>query len=248
MCSVFFAYALTFYSLYLDTEIPPIMKKSFLSTFIKSAFVAVIIPFAFSAQANEALKDINNMKTISISEGKDYTVIANPINTTSGDKIEVREFFWYGCGHCYSFEPDLIRWQNNMPADANYIPTPAPLGGWEIHARLYYALAALNKIDETHAKIFDAIHKDGNRLSNEASITDFLNANGIDAELVIATMDSFAVSSQITNAYNAFKDAQLNGVPSIVVNGKYVTSPSQAGSNARTIDVINALVKKSVNE
>lgn len=224
------------------------MKKSFLSTLLKSAVVALVIPFALSAQANEALKDINKMKTIKITENKEYNVIPNPIATSSGEKIEVREFFWYGCGHCYSFEPDIIRWQNNMPSDANYIATPAPLGGWEIHARLYYALAAINKIDEMHAKIFHAIHEEGNRLSNEGDIAKFLTDNNIDAELVIATMDSFAVNSQITNAYNDFKAAGLTGVPSIVVNGKYVTSPSHAGSNDRAIDVINALVKKSVNE
>lgn len=177
-------------------------------------------------------------------EGKQYRVLDNPINTVTGDKVEVREVFWYGCPHCFSLEDDIYLWKQSMPAEAEFIKMPAPLSGnWTLHARMFYTLESLGKIDELHEKMFDAFHLD-HKLHNESDFLDFAEANGLDRDLVEETMDSFGVETLLGNAKQILSQAQLSGVPAFIIAGKYVTSPSMAGGEKAVFGVVDYLVAK----
>jgi len=169
--------------------------------------------------------------------------------TSTGDKIEVLEFFWYGCPHCYSFEPYLNAWKKSLPSNVEFIRVPAIFrADWEIQARAYYALSNMGVIEDVHEKIFSAIHKDKQRLDKKERIVDFLVKNGIDRKKFLEEYDSFAVDGMVRKAKKKIKAYQIQGVPSVAVNGKYVTSGSMAGSYDNMINIINYLIKKETKK
>jgi thiol:disulfide interchange protein DsbA len=177
-------------------------------------------------------------------QGTDYKTIASQ-STDSGDKIEVLEFFWYGCPHCYSFEPNIIAWKKTKPANVEFIRVPAVFRpDWEIQARVYYALENMGVVDEVHGKIFKAIHKDKKRLNKKKLIVDFLVENGVNREKLLAEYSSFSVDGKVRKAKKLLKPYQIEGVPTIAVNGKYITSGSMAGSYDNMIKILDYLIKK----
>ncbi|HHJ36232.1 MAG TPA: thiol:disulfide interchange protein DsbA/DsbL [Gammaproteobacteria bacterium] len=177
-------------------------------------------------------------------EGVDYKVIAAQA-TDSGDKIEVQEFFWYGCPHCFAFEPTIAAWNKSKPANVEFIRVPAIFRpDWEVQARAYYALKNMGLIEDMHGKIFTAIHKDKNRLNKKQLIVDFLEKNGVDKEKFLAEYSSFSVDGMVRKAKRKLKPYQIQGVPTVAVNGKYITSGSMAGSYERMIKIINYLIEK----
>ena len=176
--------------------------------------------------------------------GVDYKVLTEQ-KTDSGNKIEVLEFFWYGCPHCYSFEPNLVAWKKTKPANVEFIRVPAIFRpDWEVQARTYYALENMGAIEDLHGKIFAAIHKDKKRLNKKELLVDFVERNGVDREKFLAEYSSFAVDGKVRKAKKKLKPYQIQGVPSIAVNGKYLTSGSMAGSYDNMIKIINHLVEK----
>lgn len=177
-------------------------------------------------------------------EGVNYKKVA-PQPTDTGSKIEVLEFFWYGCPHCYSFEPYLKAWKKTMPANVEFVRVPAIFRpDWEVQARAYYALSNMGIIEELHGKIFKAIHKDKKRLNKKELITDFLVANGVDRKKFEAEYNSFSVDSMVRKAKKKQTAYQVQGVPSVAVNGKYLTSGSMSGSYENLIKIIDYLVAK----
>jgi protein dithiol oxidoreductase (disulfide-forming) len=177
-------------------------------------------------------------------EGKSYTKLAQPVATKTGDKIEVLEFFWYGCPHCFSFEPALKKWKKTLPANVVFTRVPSPLNPrWMVHTKTYYALQTMGEGDKHHEDIFAAMHIKKLKLNNKQAIAKFLSTLGVDEKTFLATFDSFAVEMRAKQAMQLGQQYQVNGVPMLTVNGKYTISGSQAGSYAGMVNVTDHLIK-----
>ncbi len=177
-------------------------------------------------------------------EGVDYKKLDTP-STGSGDRVEVLEFFWYGCPHCYSFEPNINAWKKKKPANADFARAPAVFRpDWEVQARVYYALENMGVIEENHGKIFTEIHKNKKRLNTKESLVDFLVKAGVDRKKLLEEYDSFAVDGMVRKAKKKQKAYRIQGVPSIIVDGQYLVSGSMAGSYENMIKIIDYLIVK----
>ena len=177
-------------------------------------------------------------------EGVDYKKLTQ-VPTDSGDKIEVLEFFWYGCPHCYSFEPYLNAWKKTKPANVEFVRVPAIFRpDWEVQARTYYALTNMGVIEDLHGKIFTAINKDKKRLNKKELLTDFVVKNGVDRKKFEEEYNSFAVDSMVRKAKKKQTAYKIQGVPSVAVNGKYLTSGSMSGSYDNLVKIVDYLIKK----
>jgi len=178
-------------------------------------------------------------------QGQDYIELSNPQPTSSGDKIEVVELFWYGCPHCYHLDPFLEDWVASKPDDVEFVRMPAILGKrWGLLAKGYYTAELLGVVDKIHPALFEAIHEDKKKINDEAALQDFFVAHGVSAEDFKNTFNSFAVNVKANNARQMTRRYAITGVPTIIVNGKYSTSPGLARSNEGVIKVMNYLVEK----
>lgn len=173
--------------------------------------------------------------------GKDYTVIANPGKVDKPGMIEVREFFWYGCPHCYILEPHVASWLAKKPANVNFVRSPAAMNPvWEQNARGYYAVDLMGMTNKVHKPLFDAIHQKNQRLFDQKSLANFYKGYGVDSNKFNAMFNSFAVSGKVAQSKQLAQAYQLDGVPAMVVNGKYVVK----GENQKVIQVVNYLINK----
>ena len=178
------------------------------------------------------------------SAGFEYRSI-DPQPTANEGRVEVIEFFWYGCPHCFNFEPSLKRWLANKPKNVDFIQVPAPLNkSWELHTKAFYALELMGKQKKLHEKIFEAMHMKKMRLYDEKSLTDFIVKQGVNREQFLKNMKSFTVSGKLNKARKMMKDYDVKGVPQLAVNGKYVTSGKMAGGHKQMIEVVNFLIAK----
>ena len=181
-------------------------------------------------------------------QGQEYVKLANPQPTSSSDKIEVVELFWYGCPHCYHLEPYLKDWLASQPDDVEFVRLPAILGErWALLAKAYYTAELLDVVEKTHVALFDALHKQNRKITDEAAVQDFFVSQGISAEAFKRTFNSFAVNVKVNNARQMTRRYAITGVPAIVVNGKYRTGVSMARGNQNLIKVMNYLVDKERN-
>ncbi|WP_010200862.1 thiol:disulfide interchange protein DsbA/DsbL [Psychrobacter sp. PAMC 21119] len=172
--------------------------------------------------------------------GKDYRVLDNPEKIT-GDAIIVREFFWYGCPHCNALNPHMEKWAKNKDKDVAFFKTPAALNPvWEASARGFYSAQLLGYESKTHDALFDAIHKDGKKLFDQASLSKWYAAQGVDQKKFNSLYNSFAVGTKIGRSQAGAKRYQLSGVPAVVVQGKYVVT----GEDAKVVKVVDYLVDK----
>ena len=126
-------------------------------------------------------------------EGQHYIEMPFSDSLKTGKKVEVREFFWYGCPHCYRLEPLLGEWLKTKPKAALFVRTPAFLPKWEVHARLYYSLESLNKVDALHGKFFDSVQNSKSKMSNKADIVSFITSNGVSKAEFLKAWDSFEI-------------------------------------------------------
>ena len=180
-------------------------------------------------------------------EGVHYKKVT-PVSTDAGDKIEVLEFFWYGCPHCYSFEPYINAWKKTKPANVEFVRVPAIFRpDWEVQARTYYALSNMGVVEDIHGKIFTAMHKDKKRLDKKELLTDFVVENGVDRKKFEEEYNSFAVDNMVRKAKKKQTAYKIEGVPSIAVNCKYLTSGSMSGSYDNMVKILDYLVKKESN-
>jgi protein dithiol oxidoreductase (disulfide-forming) len=173
--------------------------------------------------------------------GKDYTVLEKPVKTDVANKIEVREFFWYGCGHCFALEPHMQAWLKQKPQDVNFVRTPAAMNPvWESNARGYYISEALQVRRKTHLALFHAIHDQRQQIFDQKSQAAFFQKYGGIPEAKFNSMyNSFPISSKIAQAKQLAASYQLTGVPAVAVNGKYVVQ----GNDAKVTQVVNYLVQ-----
>jgi len=178
--------------------------------------------------------------------GQHYDVIDNPVaRTAPRDRIEVAEFFWYGCGHCYTFESLLEPWQEQLPEDVAFRAIPAV---WRdvmaLHARAFFAAQALGVADVMHPVIFRAMHDEGKRLASRGEIAALFAAHGVQREDFDSAFDSFGVDSQLRQSLAAGKGAGLTGTPSMMVEGKYLITTTKAGSQAGMLEVADFLIAR----
>jgi len=177
--------------------------------------------------------------------GKDYDVITPPLRTVEGDKIEVAEFFWYGCSHCFHFEPILEEWKKTLPADVAFRGIPAV---WQdrmvLHAKAFYTAEALGVLDTMHPVLFNAMNVDRKPLASQQEIAALFTANGVSEEEFNKTFESFGVSMQVEQAVAAAKSAHITGTPALMVAGKYHVSGRKAGTQADMLKVVDYLVEK----
>ena len=161
--------------------------------------------------------------------GRDYTLISPPQPTAGGKTIEVLEFFWYGCVHCYNLEPSLQAWLKRKPADVEFRPVPAAFdASWLPLARAYYALDAMGVVAKYHEALFTAIHRDHQKalLGDSRALADWLGGKGLDKQKFLDTYNSFAVNGRTQRTIDLTRSYDIPGTPALVVNGKYLTSPS----------------------
>lgn len=188
---------------------------------------------------------IATAQSTKIEEGFDYRILPMPQPVETKGKVEVIEFFWYGCPHCYDFEPELSAWVKRQPKDVVFRRVPVAFrDDFMPHSQLFYALEALGKGDALNEKVMYAMHKENKRLMTENEIADWVASQGIDRNSFLATYRSFAVVSKARAARQMADAYRIDGVPTIVMQGRYVTSPSIAGTKAKAITVMDYLEQK----
>ncbi|MBA4141536.1 MAG: thiol:disulfide interchange protein DsbA/DsbL [Nitrosospira sp.] len=180
-----------------------------------------------------------------IVEGRDYTVLSHPQPADGGKSIEVIEFFWYGCPHCYQLHPRIKAWLKRMPDDATFRYVPAVFRPtWVPGAKTFYALEALGARDMLQDKVYDAIHLDKIDLSRDEVLFDWIAKQGIERQKFIDAYNSFSVQNQVSRATRMSKDYGLSGVPAVVVDDRYLTSGSMGSTPEDTIRTLDALIEK----
>ena len=188
--------------------------------------------------------------------GRHYTELPFPQPVETGDKIEVREFFWYGCPHCYVLEAPLEAYVRKLPKHAAFVRTPGVSPNWLVHAQAYYTFEVLGVTSKLHAPFFEAWHAKGRRLNDAASIADFAAEYGVDKKQFLETFNSFAVRTRIERAKQQNVGYMVDGVPMLAVDGRFITSPGMAGGQERdearrnqlTMQVVDFLVQKAARE
>lgn len=205
-------------------------RKQFLSLLATGAAATALPGLPARAQGAEAAR-FRSLKTPA------------PTDAEAG-KIEVIEFFWFGCPHCASLEPLINAWSKKLPADVVFRRQHVPFREVK-HQQLYFALQAIGQDNEkVMSAVFNAIHQQRKRMVDPKEMIEVLSAVGVDAKAFNDAFGSFGVRTRQTRA-NKLADAyDLDGVPALGVNGKYLTAPSLAGSNEAALRVVDELIAR----
>ena len=200
-----------------------------LKKLLKNALAISLLGVSFTATANE--------------QGYEPLTPAQP--TQSADKVEIIEFFWYGCPHCYAFEPLIDKWSKSLPKNVEFIRQPAVFNEvWAKHAKAYYVAESLGIVEKVHADLFDAIQNKKEPLDTEASLAQFFAAHGVSEAQFKEAYSSFGVDSKVRQAPVIAAKYGITGVPTVIINGKYKTNGTVAGSHEKMIEVMNTLIKQ----
>lgn len=203
--------------------------------FVKAALAAVAI-CAFAQQPAVAADPI---------EGRQYSRLQMPQPTEADGKVEVIEFFWYGCSHCGKLEPMLKSWVKQLPGDVSFKKVPAILGdSWAPGARLYYTLEAMNLLDKLGDAAFDAMLNQRINLGNENILLDWVAKKGVDRKAFADTYKSFTVEAKVRKAAEMTQEYGFSGVPALVVGGKYSPGP-ELSSYGQMLEVTDFLIAKN---
>jgi thiol:disulfide interchange protein DsbA len=189
----------------------------------KRSLMVMFLLSAFSCNAEDAAPATSPVAApANYVEGQHFQVLDKPVKTVNAEKIEVAEVFWYGCPHCFHFEPELIPWIKSLPDDVVFVHVPAiwrePM---DLHAKMYYTALQLNLAGQIHPAIFKAMNIDKKLFSSEEEIARFFGGFGIDREKFRSVFNSFTTDSLIRQAGQKVRDYQIEGTPEIIVNGKY---------------------------
>jgi len=211
-------------------------KNTIIKKTLQTTILLVLMPFVFSSYGQ-----IERYVA-----GTHYMEIANPVNTGDSSKVEVIEAFWYGCSHCFRFEPLITNWEENKPDDVDFVRFPALWNNlMKIHAQVYYAAEVLDAVDVLHEPIFNAINVERNMLQNEGQISELFAEHGVTQEDFDRTFNSFSVRTKVNQAEARMQDYGIRSTPNMIVNGKYLIT---TGENVRTqqemLDVVDFLVEK----
>ena len=199
-----------------------------------AAFAAALAPAPLALRAQDA----------------GYTTLRTELPVETKGKIEIAEFFWYGCIHCYNLEPVLEAWVPTLPADVQFRRIPAVFNErWAHDATIYYAFEALGVLDKLHRTFFDAIHKDRLRTDDPAALNEWLTRNKVDPKKLETTMKSFGVQSKLKRAMQLTAASRIDGTPAIMVHGRYTISTEQGRSREGMLanaERLIPLVRKSL--
>jgi thiol:disulfide interchange protein DsbA len=212
--------------------------NTFSSQTIKSIFMLAIATSLFACQgessAQTPLSDSN------------YTLLNAPLGISSGDKIEVAELFWYGCGHCFSLEPQVNAWKKDIPDNVAFVKVPAIFSKrWEFHGKAFYTMEALGVLEEANDAFFHRIHVEKKPVNDLDALVKFMADYGKTANDVTSAFNSFAIDTKLRNAKTITAKSTATGVPAFLVDGKYHTSVSLAGSTTNLFNVIDQLIVKA---
>ena len=190
----------------------------------------------------------NTMTSIAVEPklGVNFKATNEVIPTNSGNKIEVIELFWYGCIHCYTLDPYIDKWADKLPKDVVFKRVPAiPRKNWTPGARAYYALETLDLDHKLHEKLFKAIHIERtlNPTDQKGLIKWIATKGKLDLAVVDSAFNSFSMNSKLSRSFKMFKSAGATGVPSIIIDGRYLTSSTMAGGEQNTINLINYIIE-----
>lgn len=184
-------------------------------------------------------------------QGKDYKLITPPIPTqVPAGSVEITELFWYGCPHCYSLEPTISKFLQQKPANVLFQRVPATLSPrWAFHAKLFYVGQMLdpNGTQNVHTKIFEALQTQRRRIENDDALIRFFSELGFAQDQIQRALKSMEMNAMLARATDIGNQSNADSVPVIIVNGKYLTSPSIAGSEERLLSVVNYLIKRESN-
>lgn len=204
------------------------MRKLVLSAVLVTASL-----FGFSANAAE------------IRAGKEYVELKTPVPVAEPGKIEVVELFWYGCPHCYQFEPVINSWIKQLPEDVDFKRIPAMFGGvWNTHGQMFLALESMGAEQKVHDAIFNAYHREGKKLDTPEKMAEFLEGQGVDKQAFLKAYNSFGVKSRAEQAKKLAMAYQITGVPVMIVNGKYRFDIGSAGGPQQALEVADFLIEK----
>ena len=180
-----------------------------------------------------------------VEAGRDYKELspAQPVHT--GEKIEVLEFFFYGCSHCFNLHPYLSAWEKQMPKDVElqYVPVIFR-DSWEGMARTYYALEAIGQSRRLHDDLFKAWNVNNIELSDEARVSEFVAQHSVDRAKFSAAFNSFTMSSKVARSNQMVRDYGIRGTPTIIVDGKYVITGLEPAETIKVLDVVVTRARK----
>jgi thiol:disulfide interchange protein DsbA len=179
-------------------------------------------------------------------EGTHYIKLNQPVPMPANGKINIVEFFWYGCPHCNAFEPSLDAWSKKLPPELNFQRAHVAFSALhETHSKIFYSLETMGLVEQMHRKVFNAIHMQRKRLDKESDIEAFMTENGVDGKKFIEMFKSFAVQTKVRQAKQLSDAYKIDGVPAIGVQGRYWTSVGLAGGHEQTLQVVNFLAQKA---
>jgi thiol:disulfide interchange protein DsbA len=190
-----------------------------------------------------------SMPSFAVEEDFDYQYITPPVSTQSQvpGRIEVVEMFWYGCPHCFHFEPIIKDWASHRPSNVDFIRIPAVFrDSWEPLARAFYTAEVLGILDRIHDALFHAIQVQHRKLDNDESLRTFFAEQGVSAENFDRVFHSFGVEARIRRAKDLTRRYGIDGVPSVIINGKYRTSGTLTGGLDKVPAVIDGLIQKEL--
>ncbi|HQS56929.1 MAG TPA: thiol:disulfide interchange protein DsbA/DsbL [Gallionellaceae bacterium] len=205
--------------------------------FFKHVLISVFVLFSSLALLSAQAEPV---------AGKDYKLVEPAQPTSSGNKIEVLEFFFYGCGHCFHLHPELTSWERKMPKDVNLVFVPTIFrSDWEPMAYTYYALEVLGQNHNLHHDLYEAWNLKNMALTNEADISAFVAKLGVDSTKFSQAYRSFGVQSKVTRSKQLTQTYNIRGTPTLIVDGKYLITGLQP---AATIKVLDELIAKARKE
>ena len=205
---------------------------------LRTAAVGLVLAFA-------AMVLVTGNASAELVEGKNYERIRNPQPTESGNKIEVIEFFSFGCPHCAHLEPILQGWLKNLPPDVQFRRVPVLFQpAWVSLAKVYYTLDALDA-NKLAPEVFAAIHEQNKNLANEKTFFDWAATKGLDRKKVEDMYNSFGINGKVNRAKSLGGTYHIESVPTVIVDGKFMTASDKVGSHAQLPAAIDALIAKA---
>ena len=177
--------------------------------------------------------------------GQDYKQLKTPLPEPKNGKIEVIEFMWYGCPHCFHFEPTIEPWIAKLPADVHFRRVPVAFDALkEVHQQIYFTWEVMGLLDQMHKKTFDRFHVTRRPINSESDMLQFAQENGLDVAKVKSAWESFGVQTKMRQATQLSQDYDIDGVPTMAIHGRYTTSPSTAKGEVQCLGVTDFLINQ----
>ena len=205
---------------------------------VLSSLFAFVLTLPFAAQSFAQIE-----KYVA---GTHYIELRAPVNTPDDSKIEVLEAFWYGCAHCFRFEPLVEDWSAKVADDVDFRRFPAMWNAlMKVHAQIYFVAEAMGVLDTVHEPVFNAINLEGNRLHTEKLIGDLFEENGVSRDDFEAAFNSFSVRTKVNQAEKRMQDYEIRSTPNMIVNGKYLIATGEAvRTQEEMLQVVDFLIEK----